>query len=572
MPSLPERSLSTSPREGMGTVAVARPPLAMAWVLLLASTVAIFVVGLVATILVFRNLPDLVTPIPVSLWASFGLACALTVASLAIRTFRWMFLLRRSETRIPLRDACIGYLSGLSLLLAPLLVGEIAVRTAVLRTRVSVPVETTILLTLWDRFHDVVALVLIAALLGLSPSLVDVRTLGSLAIVGLTVFRPVRQAVLGGLGALARVAATPFHREQHPPEPAELLGWRQWLVGLCTSVLAWVLPGVAFWMLADLWEHGMRLPEAVRAYALSSVFGGLELAPGGVLVVGGRLLDALEAEGIPAGHAAWSIVAIRLATIGVSTVLGGLFLLVHWRTRATDAASHFDAIADAYDVQIPEGRRLALLESKTTMMATGIRRLGVGPRGLDVGCGQGAYVVRMREMGFDVLGIDNSPGQIEQAMQKVGSDGLVSVGSVLDLPANDESYDFAYVINVLHHLPSVSHQRRAFDELFRVLRPGGLLFVHEINTRNVLFRFYMGYVFPSLNCIDEGVERWLLPHRLRQYTEQQVIDVKYFTFLPDFVPQVFASILRPVERALESSRLAVYSAHYMAVLRKGPSA
>ena len=56
-------------------------------------------------------------------------------------------------------------------------------------------------------------------------------------------------------------------------------------------------------------------------------------------------------------------------------------------------------------------------------------------------------------------------------------------------------------------------------ELFRVLKPGGLLFVHEINTRNMLFRFYMGYVFPSLNCIDEGVERWLLPHRLAQYTD-----------------------------------------------------
>ena len=105
-------------------------------------------------------------------------------------------------------------------------------------------------------------------------------------------------------------------------------------------------------------------------------------------------------------------------------------------------------------------------------------------------------------------------------------------------------------------------------ELARVLRPGGLLLVHEINTRNVLFRFYMGYVFPSLNCIDEGVERWLLPDRLAAYTDLPVAEIHYFTFLPEFLPQVLARVLTPIEGLLEASRLGVYSAHYMAVLRK----
>src|SRR5439155_16181482 len=110
---------------------------------------------------------------------------------------------------------------------------------------------------------------------------------------------------------------------------------------------------------------------------------------------------------------------------------------------------------------------------------------------------------------------------------------VVQRGSVLQIPAADASFDFVYIINVLHHLGSVEEQQRAFDELFRVLKPGGLLFVHEINTRNVLFRFYMGYVFPSLNCIDEGVERWLRADRMAQYTRATLLDVRYFTFLPD---------------------------------------
>jgi SAM-dependent methyltransferase len=144
----------------------------------------------------------------------------------------------------------------------------------------------------------------------------------------------------------------------------------------------------------------------------------------------------------------------------------------------------------------------------------------------------------------------------------------VTTGSVLRIPAADDSHDFAYVINVLHHLSSVEEQRLAFAELVRVLRPGGVLFVHEINTRNILFRFYMGYVFPSLNCIDEGVERWLLPHWLAVYTDLPVADIRYFTFLPDFLPRRLVRLLTPIERLLEASPLGAYSAHYMAVLRK----
>jgi len=280
------------------------------------------------------------------------------------------------------------------------------------------------------------------------------------------------------------------------------------------------------------------------------------------------MLDVLGTFGVPEATAALAVLGIRIATVGVSTALGVVFAAVHLRTLPASSETHFDDIADAYDVQIPEERRHALLDLKTALMRDVIGRHGIGQRGLDAGCGQGAYVARMRELGYDVEGIDMSSGQIRLAAANVGDASLVRVGSVLDIPAADCSYDFLYTINVLHHLPSIEQQQRAFRELFRVLKPGGLLFVHEINTRNALFRFYMGYVFPSLNCIDEGTERWLLPHRLHQYTDAEMVEVRYFTFLPEFVPPPIMRALRPVERALEHSALAPYSAHYMAVLRR----
>ena len=188
------------------------------------------------------------------------------------------------------------------------------------------------------------------------------------------------------------------------------------------------------------------------------------------------------------------------------------------------AAGLIGAMLGGFGAQVL-GRRNALLVRKTEMMRDVVDARGVGRRGLDVGCGQGAYVARMRELGFDVHGIDMSAGQVRLAARNVGGEGIVQVGSVLDIPSADASYDFLYIINVLHHLNSVEEQRRAFRELLRVLKPGGLLFVHEINTRNILFRFYMGYVFPSLNCIDEGVERWLLAHKLDDYTDAPTVDV-----------------------------------------------
>jgi ubiquinone/menaquinone biosynthesis C-methylase UbiE len=308
--------------------------------------------------------------------------------------------------------------------------------------------------------------------------------------------------------------------------------------------------------------------QAESAYAVSAGLGGLTGAPGGVLVSGSHLLDVLTSHIVTPSQAAVVVFATRLATAGVATALGAVFLLLHLKSPRPGHDPHFDAIADAYDVQIPESRRLALLARKTELMRDTLHRLGLGTRGLDVGCGQGAYVVRMREIGFDVTGIDASDGQIALAARKFSEPGIVATGSVLRIPAGDATYDFAYIVNVLHHLSSVEEQRRAFAELLRVLKPGGALFVHEINTRNVLFRFYMGYVFPSLNCIDEGVERWLLPHKLAVYTDADVADVRYFTFLPDFIPQGLVRFLLPVERLLESSPLGAYSAHYMAVVRK----
>jgi hypothetical protein len=100
------------------------------------------------------------------------------------------------------------------------------------------------------------------------------------------------------------------------------------------------------------------------------------------------------------------------------------------------------------------------------------------------------------------------------------------------------------------------------------VRPGGLVFVHEINTVNPLYRFYMSYVFPLWKRIDLGTEVWLDPHALPVVPGLEATGVEYFTFLPDFTPRPVYSLLAALERRLERSRLAPYSAHFTAVYRR----
>ena len=543
-----------------------RPPRAMVWVVLLAMSGSIFVVGLIATFLVFARLGA--TPLaPAAFWVRVLGACALTVISLSVRSVRWIFLMRRAETRIPIRDAYIGYFAGLSLLFTPFLIGEITVRAYINRARGRVPVLTTAVLNVWERVLDLVALGFvsgsIALLLGRRPAWAYVAVAGLFV----SAVPMLRRLALQVLVACLTPIARRFDRTTGPVLD-RLASGNAWWPALMASLAAWLLPGLGLWLLAGEWRPSLDLASAELAYAHSAVVGGVLLAPGGVLITGSDMLSVLAARGFGDTTAALTVLGVRLATVGLSVTLGVLFVAIHVRSERASSATHFDDIADAYDVQIPESRRLALLETKTALMREIIAGRSAGRRGLDVGCGQGAYVARMRALGLDVAGIDASPGQVLLATRNVGRDDLVRVGSALDIPAANDSYDFAYVINVLHHLGSLEEQQHAFRELFRILKPGGLLFVHEINTRNVLFRFYMGYVFPSLNCIDEGVERWLRADRMAQYTEAPVVDVRYFTFLPDFLPQALVRLLGAVERALERSSLKVYSAHYMAVLEK----
>lgn len=98
--------------------------------------------------------------------------------------------------------------------------------------------------------------------------------------------------------------------------------------------------------------------------------------------------------------------------------------------------------------------------------------LAPGARILDVGSGSGRDLRRLREAGFDALGVDASAELAKLARRY----GPVLVGDVRDLHFDDGSFDAVLACAVLLHLP-LDEARDAARELARVVRPGGQVVV-----------------------------------------------------------------------------------------------
>ena len=153
---------------------------------------------------------------------------------------------------------------------------------------------------------------------------------------------------------VACVAPIARRFDPNPVPPLDrLASGKAWWTGIAASFAAWLLPGFGLWLLAGGWRPALDVSSAELAYAHSAVVGGVLLAPGGVLITGSDMLSMLAAHGVGETAAALTVLGVRLATVGVSIALGAVFVVIHLRSARASTETHFDDIADAYDVQIP---------------------------------------------------------------------------------------------------------------------------------------------------------------------------------------------------------------------------
>src|SRR5438128_4735025 len=113
-----------------------------------------------------------------------------------------------------------------------------------------------------------------------------------------------------------------------------------------------------------------------------------------------------------------------------------------------------------------------------------------GMRLLDVGCGPGSITRGLAEhlAPGQVVGVDLSRETLDDARRDAEARGVTNLhyehGSVYELPFAAGAFDVAYAHQVLQHLRD---RDAALAEMIRVVRPGGMVAVREVDWGSVAY-------------------------------------------------------------------------------------
>ncbi len=135
-------------------------------------------------------------------------------------------------------------------------------------------------------------------------------------------------------------------------------------------------------------------------------------------------------------------------------------------------------------------------------------------RVLDIGCGAGNNTLKLREVAgtdFHVDLLDLSLPMLERAKQRVieKNKGVVSIiqSDFRDAKMTDHTYDVVLAAAVLHHLRDENDWRTAFEKIFRIIAPGGSVWITDLvfhetpSVQNLMWQRYGEYL-TSLNGVD----------------------------------------------------------------------
>ena len=134
---------------------------------------------------------------------------------------------------------------------------------------------------------------------------------------------------------------------------------------------------------------------------------------------------------------------------------------------------------------------------------------------MDLGCGDGALLAALNNRGVfegkTVYPVDNSQGRID-LVREISQHFECIVADAADTTVPDGSIDVMISTQVIEH---VLNDQDMAKEMFRVLRPGGLLYLSTV------FKTWYGWYYYRCNG------KWTIdPTHLREYTaENQLLDL-----------------------------------------------
>jgi SAM-dependent methyltransferase len=135
-------------------------------------------------------------------------------------------------------------------------------------------------------------------------------------------------------------------------------------------------------------------------------------------------------------------------------------------------------------------------------------RIRPGMRIVDAGCGYGRNLVYFLNTGYDVHGVDLDP----DAIASLPSNGHFHVASIEAMPFPDAFADVAIAHSVLHFASNDAHFHAMLTGLWRVLKPGGMLFARLAS--NIGMEHRMQHIEGRRYLMPDGSERYLVDEAL----------------------------------------------------------
>jgi SAM-dependent methyltransferase len=139
-----------------------------------------------------------------------------------------------------------------------------------------------------------------------------------------------------------------------------------------------------------------------------------------------------------------------------------------------------------------------------------------GMRVLDAGCGYGRNLVHLLRVGCEVFALDGDSDGVEHVRQLSASlnTGLpvenFQVGSIERMPFPDGFAEVVLCNSVLHFARDERHFLAMLRELWRVLKPGGMLFCRLGSRIGMDFQRVRGNVF----IVGDGSEWFLVDEEM----------------------------------------------------------
>lgn len=155
-------------------------------------------------------------------------------------------------------------------------------------------------------------------------------------------------------------------------------------------------------------------------------------------------------------------------------------------------AAFYNRLAPTYDGMVDIERRVA--RAGRLVQALRQRFAPMPPRGIDLGCGTGAYTCALAAAGYTAAGLDIAADMLVQARantRRLGLQATYACGTLEDLPAPFEPGQAGLVLclgNTLPHLVEPGALQRACRGLAALLDRRGLAVIQVLNYDRILER------------------------------------------------------------------------------------